>query len=43
MNLTTYFLDQPAGTFTAVESPLPIPGPGEIRLKTQVLIHPAAE
>ena len=32
--LTTYFLDQPGGTFTPVVSPLPVPGPGEIRLRT---------
>lgn len=35
MTCITHFLDKPGGTFAAVESPLPEPGPGEIRLRTR--------
>lgn len=31
---TTYYLDKPGGTFSPMDSPLPEPGPGEIRLRT---------
>jgi len=31
---TVYYLDRPGGDFTAVEEPLPSPGPGEIRIRT---------
>ena len=34
MNQLIYQLDQPGGTFTAVEKPMPEPGPGEIRIRT---------
>ena len=34
MKNTVLYLDQPAGTFTAVEEEIGEPGPGEIRLRT---------
>ena len=34
MTTTSYYLDQPGGTFTAQEESLPQPGPGEIRIRT---------
>jgi threonine dehydrogenase-like Zn-dependent dehydrogenase len=35
MKNLVYYLDQPGGKFTAVEEPLPSPGPGEIRVRTR--------
>jgi threonine dehydrogenase-like Zn-dependent dehydrogenase len=34
MNNLVYYLDRPSGNFSAVIEPLPVPGPGEIRLRT---------
>jgi L-iditol 2-dehydrogenase len=35
MACTTYYLDQPTGTFSPVTAPLPVPGPGEILLRVR--------
>ncbi len=34
MKNLVYYLDKPGGSFTAVQEPLPEPGPGEIRVRT---------
>ena len=35
MKILTYYLNKPGGSFSPVETPLPEPGPGEIRLRTR--------
>ena len=34
MKNLVYYLDKPGGAFTPVEEPLPVPAPGEIRIRT---------
>ncbi|MCH2154576.1 MAG: zinc-binding dehydrogenase [Opitutales bacterium] len=35
MKNTVYYLDKPGGSFTAVEEEMPLPGPGEIRVRVR--------